>query len=152
LSADGRAVLFGETGEGGGPKYAVYLRKTDGSSAMRLGEGISLGLSPDGKWAIARPNITPSPLVLLPTGGGEAKRLTHDSTNHLRARWLPDGKRLAFSGNEAGHGFRLYVESPAEGKARAIRPEGVNRTLVISAKGGQVAGAGADDQVYRLPT
>ena len=31
LSADGRTVLFAETGEGGGPKYAVYLRKTDGT-------------------------------------------------------------------------------------------------------------------------
>jgi len=151
LSADGRSVLFGETGEGGGPKYAVYLRKTDGSPAIRLGEGIGLGLSPDGKWAIARPNITPSPLVLLPTGVGEAKRLTHDSTNHLRARWLPDGKRLVFSGNEAGHGFRLYVESPDEGKPRAISPEGVNPTFVISPKGDQVAGVGPDHKVYLFP-
>ncbi len=134
-----------------GPKYAVYLRKTDGSPAIRLGEGIGLGLSPDGKWAIARPNITPSPLVLLPTGVGEAKPLTHDSTNHLRARWLPDGKRLVFSGNEAGHGFRLYVESPDEGKPRAISPEGVNPTFVISPKGDQVAGVGPDHKVYLFP-
>src|SRR5436309_1952512 len=49
LSADGRSVLFGETGEGGGPKYAVYLRKTDASPASQLGEGIGLGLLPDGK-------------------------------------------------------------------------------------------------------
>ena len=151
LSADGRTVLFGETGEGGGPKYAVYLRKTDGSPAIRLGEGIGLGLSPDGKWAIARPNVTPSPLLLLPTGVGEAKPLTHDSTNHLWARWLPDGKRLVFSGNEAGHGFRFYVESPEEGKPRAISPEGVNPTFVISPKGDQVAGVGPDRKVYLFP-
>ncbi|MGB6386210.1 MAG: protein kinase, partial [Terriglobales bacterium] len=60
LSADGRTVLFGETGEGGGPKYAVYLRKTDGSPAIRLSEGIGLGLSPDGKWALTRPNTVPA--------------------------------------------------------------------------------------------
>jgi dipeptidyl aminopeptidase/acylaminoacyl peptidase len=151
LSADGRSVLFRETGEGGGPKYAVYLRKTDGSPAIRLGEGIGLGLSPDGKWAIARPNTTPSPLVLLPTGVGEAKPLTHDSTNHLWARWLPDGKRLVFSGNEAGHGFRLYVESPEEGKPRAISSEGVNPTFVISPKGDQVASVGPDHKIYLFP-
>jgi Tol biopolymer transport system component len=127
LSADGRTVLFGETGEGGGPKYAVYLRKTDGSPAIRLSDGIGAALSPDGKWALARPNYTPSPLVLLPTGVGEAKPLTHDSINHLLARWLPDGKRIVFSGNEAGHGFRLYVETPGEGKPVAISPEGVTR-------------------------
>ena len=112
LSPDGRTVLFVENGEGGGPKYAVYLRKTDASPAIRLSEGIGMALSPDGKWALARPNVTPSPLVLLPTGVGEAKPLTHDSINHLWARWLPDGKQLVFSGNEAGHGFRLYVETP----------------------------------------
>jgi len=151
LSADGRSVLFGETGEGGGPKYAVYLRKTDGSPAIRLGDGIGLGLSPDGKWAIARPNIAPSPLVLLPTGVGEARSLTHDSINHLAARWLPDGKRLVFSGNEAGHGFRLYVESPEDGKPRPISPEGVNPTFVISPKGDQVAGVGPDHKVYLFP-
>ena len=89
--------------------------------------------------------------MLLPTGVGEAKPLTHDSTNHLWARWLPDGKRLVFSGNEAGHGFRLYVESPEEGKPRAISPEGVNPTFVISPKGDQVAGVGPDHKVYLFP-
>ena len=42
LSADGTMVLFQESGEGGGPKYATYLRNTDGSPAIRLGEGSGL--------------------------------------------------------------------------------------------------------------
>jgi Tol biopolymer transport system component/predicted Ser/Thr protein kinase len=151
LSADGRTVLFGETGEGGGPKYAVYLRKTDGSPAIRLSEGIGAALSPDGRWALARPNVTPSPLVLLPTGVGEAKPLTHDAINHLWARWLPDGKRIVFSGNEAGHGFRLYVESPGEGNPRPISPEGVNPSVVISPRGDFAASVGPDHKVYLYP-
>jgi Tol biopolymer transport system component/predicted Ser/Thr protein kinase len=151
LSADGRTVLFGETGEGGGPKYAVYLRKTDGSPAIRLSEGVGTALSPDGKWALARPNSTPAPLILLPTGVGEAKPLTHDSINHLNVRWLPDGKQLVFSGNEAGHGFRLYVESPGEGKPRPISPEGVNPAVVISPKGDFAATVGPDHKIYLYP-
>jgi Tol biopolymer transport system component/predicted Ser/Thr protein kinase len=151
LSPDGRTVLFGETGEGGGPKYAVYLRKTDGSPAIRLSEGIGAALSPDGKWALTRPNVTPSPLVMLPTGVGEATVLTHDSINHLWGRWLPDGKRLVFSGNEAGHGFRLYVESPGESKPRPISPEGVNPAVVISPKGDFAATVGPDHKVYLYP-
>ncbi len=151
LSTDGKTVLFAETGEGGGPKYAVYLRKTDGSPAIRLSEGVGLALSPDGKSALARPNVTPSPLVLLPTGVGEAKPLTHDAINHLWARWLPDGKRIVFSGNEAGHGFRLYVESPGEGKPRPISPEGVNPSVVISPKGDFAASVGPDHKVYLYP-
>jgi eukaryotic-like serine/threonine-protein kinase len=151
LSADGKTVLFAETGEGGGPKYAVYLRKTDGSPAIRLSEGVGLALSPDGKSALARPNVTPSPLVLLPTGVGEAKPLTHDAINHLWGRWLPDGKQIVFSGNEAGHGFRLYVESPGEGKPRPISPEGVNPSVVISPKGDFAASVGPDHKVYLYP-
>jgi hypothetical protein len=50
MSADGKMILFFESGEGGGPHYAVYLRNTDGSPAIRLGEGSGLALSPDGQW------------------------------------------------------------------------------------------------------
>ena len=53
LSADGHTLLFREEGEAGGPTYAVYIRKTDGSPAVRLGDGQSLALSPDGKWALS---------------------------------------------------------------------------------------------------
>ena len=35
----------------GGLSYAVYVRKTDGSPAVLLGEGGAVSLSPDGKWA-----------------------------------------------------------------------------------------------------
>jgi serine/threonine protein kinase/Tol biopolymer transport system component len=151
LSADGRTVLFSETGEGGGPRYAVYLRKTDGSPAIRLSEGFGVALSPDGKSALARANIAPSPLMLLPTGVGEVKNLTHDSINHLWARWLPDGKTLVFSGNEAGHGYRFYVESPEEGKPRPISPEGVNPAVVLSPKGDSLASVGPDHKMYLYP-
>jgi len=151
LSADGRTVLFSETGEGGGPKYAVYLRKTDGSPAIRLSEGFGTALSPDGKWALARPNVTPAPLLMLPTGVGEAKPLTHDSINHLWGQWLPDEKRIVFSGNEAGHGFRLYEESLEENKPRPISPEGVNLPVVVSPKGDFVAGVGPDHKIYLYP-
>jgi Tol biopolymer transport system component len=148
LSADGKTVLFSEAGEGGGPKYAVYLRKTDGSPAIRLGEGTGAALSPDGKWALGRPNTVPSPLVLMPTGVGEAKPLTQDSINHLNARWLPDGKRFVFSGNEPGHALRLYVQSAAGGNPQAISPEGVGTRFVVSPSGDTVAGLGTDHKIF----
>ncbi|MGB6632262.1 MAG: WD40 repeat domain-containing serine/threonine protein kinase [Terriglobales bacterium] len=148
LSADGRTVLFGETGEGGGPKYAVYLRKTDGSPAIRLSEGIGLGLSPDGKWALTRPNTVPAPLMLQPTGVGEVSPLSHDSINHLWARWLSDGKHIVFSGNESGHGFRFYLQSPDESKPTPISPEGVNPSVIISPKDDFVASVGPDHKIW----
>ena len=103
LSADGKMILFFESGEGGGPHYAVYLRGTDGSPAIRLGEGSGVALSPDGQWALSRLNVVPSPLVLYPTGVGEMRQLKSDSLNHMNAAaFLPDGKRFVFTGVRAG--------------------------------------------------
>jgi len=151
ISADGSTIVFTESGEGGGPKYAVFLRKTDGSPAVRLSEGTGAALSPDGKWVIVRPNNPPAPLLLLPTGVGESKNLFHDSINHLSARWLPDGKRLVFSGNEPGHGFRFYVEALEGDTPHPISPEGVNPGVVLSPKGDSVASSGPDGKVYLYP-
>ncbi len=49
LSEDGRTLLITEEGEGGGPGYGVFVRKTDGSPAVRLGTGEGTALSPDGR-------------------------------------------------------------------------------------------------------
>src|SRR6185436_9892983 len=51
LSADGRSILFHEAGNAAGG-YAAYLRRTDGSPAIRLAAGKTSALSPDGKWAL----------------------------------------------------------------------------------------------------
>ena len=49
LSSDGRTLLFEEEGEGAGDTYAIYVRGTDGSAAIRLGEGRALCVATDGK-------------------------------------------------------------------------------------------------------
>jgi Tol biopolymer transport system component/predicted Ser/Thr protein kinase len=148
LSADGKTVLFFESGEGGGPKYAVYLRNTDGSPAIRLGEGSGLSLSPDGQWALSRLNVMPSPLVLYPTGVGEMKELKPDGMNHIAATFLPDGKRFVFSGTESGHGARLYLESLDDAKPHAFSMEGIAQGFVLSPEGGTVAARGPDQKIY----
>jgi predicted Ser/Thr protein kinase len=151
LSADGKMILFFESGEGGGPHYAVYLRGTDGSPAIRLGEGSGVALSPDGQWALSRLNVVPSPLVLYPTGVGEMKQLKNDSLNHMNAAaFLPDGRRFVFLGSEPGHGARLYQESLDDATPHAFSMEGV-ATLVLSPDGGKVAARGPDQKIYLFP-
>jgi serine/threonine protein kinase/Tol biopolymer transport system component len=161
LSADGKTLLFDEEGGGGaldysksgGLTYAVYLRKTDGSPAVLLGEGGAVALSPNGKWAIVQPQGSPTQLKLLPTGAGEPKDLTHDNVNHTWARWFPDQKRILFTGNEPGKGVRLNVYDVQSGKTTAISPEGVHGTaFVISPDSQTVAGIGPDQKGYLYPT
>jgi Tol biopolymer transport system component len=160
ISADGQTLLFDEEGGGGslaygksgGLSYAVYLRKTDGSPAVLLGEGAAVALSPDEKWVMAQTQDSPAQLVLLPTKAGDSKPLTHDSINHAWARWFPDGKRVLFSGNEPDHGVRLYVQDVDGGKAKAISPEGVHATaFLVSPDSQSVAGIGPDQQGYFYP-
>ncbi|HEV2495552.1 MAG TPA: protein kinase [Terriglobia bacterium] len=152
FSADGKSLLLTEAGEGGGPKYAVYLRGADGSPAVRLSEGSGIALSPDGKWVLSRPSGSPAQLVLLPTGPGKPKPFTHDSINHVSGRWLPDGKRVVFLGNEAGHAPRLYLQELSENTARPITPEGIRSNAVISPDGQWVAAVGPDQKCYAYPT
>jgi Tol biopolymer transport system component len=152
LSPDGKTVVFTEAGEGGGENYGAYTRNTDGSPAVRLGDGSALALSPDGKWVISSSLQAPFQLSLLPTGAGEARPLTHDAINHVRARWFPGGKRFLFLGSEAGHGVRLYVQNIDGGAARAITPEGVSASQwEISPDGKSVAAVGPDRNGYFYP-
>jgi Tol biopolymer transport system component/predicted Ser/Thr protein kinase len=157
LSADGKTVLFDEEGVGGGVQYegqkeltyAVYIRNTDGSPAIRLGEGAADALSPDGKSVIVQTPDDPEQLRLLPTGAGETQPLTKDTINHQWARWLPDGKRYVFAGNETGHGVRLYVQDVSGGAPRAIAPEGADAAAFAASPDGQfVAGVGPDGKGY----
>jgi Tol biopolymer transport system component len=161
ISADGKTVLFDEEGVGGGVQYgnaqeltyAVYIRNTDGSPAIRLGEGGANALSPDQKWVIVQTPGAPEQLRLLPTGAGETQPLTNDSINHQWARWFPDAKRFVFSGNEPGRGVRLYVQDVSGGKPKAISPEGVDaNAFAVSPDGQLVAGIGPDQKGYVYPS
>jgi len=152
LSTDGKLLLFSESGEGGGENYTAYVRQTDGSPAVRLGDGGGFALSPDKKWVIGGLPKTPVQLYLLPTGAGESRPLTHDDINHMWARFLPDSKRYLFTGDEPGKGVRLYVQDIDGGTARPISSEGVNSSLIaVSPDGGQIAMVGPDKRPALLP-
>jgi serine/threonine protein kinase/Tol biopolymer transport system component len=137
LSADGKAILFLPLGEEAGINYAVYLRHTDGSPAVRLGDGAPQQLSPDGKWALAV-LFTPPQLRLLPTGAGEVKTLERGTIEQYGwgAIWFPDGKQVVFPGREPGHDWRYYLQSIDGGSPRPITPEGTSlRRTFISPDG-----------------
>jgi hypothetical protein len=152
LSADGKTLLFWEGGIASRANYTVHVRRTDGSPAVRLGEGEGLGLSPDAKWALCLKPTSPTQLFLLPTGAGEPKVLPPDGIVHLAARWFPEGKRFVVAGNEPDHGARLDVEDLSGMKPEAITPEGINSLqFAISPDGKFVAAIGPDQKGYLYP-
>jgi Tol biopolymer transport system component len=151
LSPDGSLLLFDETGEGGGPGYSVYIRKTDGSPATRLGDGAAGAFSPDLKWALCVRNLSSNPeMVLYPTSVGEPRALPVPGLRVQTADWLPDGKSIVVTANEPGHGPRLFVVDLAGLKAKAISPEGYRFTRHAISPDGRLAVVSGPDQRYYL--
>lgn len=130
LSPDGKTILISYWGEGAGINYSVYLGQTDGTPAVRLGDGARPRLSPDDKWALALHN-TPSQLVLLPIGAGEVRVMERGPIERYSnaMAWFPDGRHIVFQGREAGHDWRCYVQSIEGGAPRALTPEGTTGSL-----------------------
>jgi len=131
LSSDGKFFIFSHFGAGSGTNYTVYLRKMDGTPPVKLGDGAVWSLSPDGKWVLATLS-TPSQLILLPTGPGEIKRIEQAGIQiyGLGGSWLPDGKRVIFTGREQGHSMRTYIQEINGGPPQPITPEGVTGTVL----------------------
>ncbi len=126
LSTDGRTLLFYEWGEGVQARSTIFIRKMDGSDAVRLGEGRPLALSPDARWALAVQGETPGELALLPTGAGDARRLPRGSiVEYLDwATFSRDGRRVYFAAQDAADIRRTYVQDLDGGEPRPVTTDG----------------------------
>jgi serine/threonine protein kinase/Tol biopolymer transport system component len=153
ITPDGQMLAFDESGEGGGQGGSVYVRKADGSPAMRLGPGLSFGISPDGRLVLALAGeSTARRVVLYPIGPGEAKTFPPSGVRIEQATWLPEGRRFLFSGNEPDHGSRLWVQGLDDAKPKAISPEGYRMySRSITPDGKYVASVGPDRRHYLYP-
>ncbi len=126
LSPDGDTLLFYESGEGGGPEYSIFLRKTDGSLPVRLGPGRANGLSPDGKWALSIPLLDPGRIDVVPTGPGEIRSVRNPGvTQYDSAGFVGDGKTIFFTERKANGRPRAFYQDLAGGPPRPVLPEGV---------------------------
>jgi hypothetical protein len=153
LSSDGKTLLFGESGVGAGFHTTIFVRATDGSAAVRLGEGTPLALSPDGKWVLAIAESSPERLTLLPTGAGQPRALEPGSIGSFAQTggWTPDGKRIVFLASEIGHGRRIFVQDTAGSRPRAITPEGARGPVVLTPDGRYVLAADSQERRWLYP-
>jgi Tol biopolymer transport system component len=120
ISPDGKTIFFGESGEGAGTKYGVYMRRTDGSPAVRLGDGGGAALSPDGKWVAGNDGSSGgamTSITILPVHTGEARRFTDAQVGGLTMVWLPDSKTVLYQEIEKDGHWRVYAE-PIDGSGK----------------------------------
>ncbi len=150
LSPDGRTFVYEYWGATSGRNYTIYLGKTDGSPAIKLGDGAQGQLSPDGKWVLAA-NREPPYLVLLPTGAGVARQLEKYGIDQYNSvAWLPDGKRILFVGRESGHSDRCYIQHIDSGEPKPVTPEGVSCWAVTPDGKSMLGFNGQDVAVYSI--
>ncbi len=128
-SASGDLILFEEIGRVGDIRRPVlYVRRTDGSPAKRLGEFYSAVLSGDGKFVLTG---TEGRLSLVPTGPGQPIPIaTPGVETSGRFGFLPRGEGIFFMGSARGQRPRIYVQSLPSGVPRAISPESVRRPVL----------------------
>jgi eukaryotic-like serine/threonine-protein kinase len=149
LSADGKTLLFDESGEAGGAAGVMYLRPADGSAPLRLGDGTSQALSHDGKWVLAVSLQGTNTISIIPTGTGESRTLPQLPFFPHWGDFFPGDKELLVSGGEAGHANRLYRVSIDTGAVKAVNAEGVTQVpyaQIISPDGKSVLAFGPDGQ------
>jgi eukaryotic-like serine/threonine-protein kinase len=122
LSDDAKTIVFCEVGSYATFDYLVFFRRLDGSAAAEIGEGGAIGLTPDGKYAIAFLPSQPTKLRILPTGAGETRTLDVAPVHVERSliSWMPGAKEFVFLGHEGEgpqKGYRMFLEG---GPARPL--------------------------------
>ena len=141
LSRDGKTILFNEQREGGGTASAVYLRRLDAPTPVRIGDGYGDAISPDGKYVLGHSGAK---LVVVPTGSGEARELKIDGAFDLGAAWLPDGRRVVIAGALPKKGYQLHVIDTLDESVKPVSPENIwgdaYRPFAVSPDGHYVAG------------
>ena len=124
LSLDGTQVSFDDWGSAAGASDLAYVRKTDGSAAIKLGQWGEPVLSPDGSKVLVfdSSSLGAVRFALLPTGVGELQKLTPGADHQAASLgWMPDGKTIYFAGDD-GQGWRMYMQGVSGGAAHSVTP------------------------------
>lgn len=161
LSRDGSEVLFTDLSEQSGNDYSVYVRKSDGSPAIRLaGGGYATDITPDGKWAmVILPDDPAQRLQIVPVGPGQARVLHWDGMQPRWAEWFPDGHHILMLASQSGQAAAVYLTdvdgstpkqlSPGNTPWGSVAPDG--KSFIIFENGDVVVRSIADGTSKSIP-
>jgi serine/threonine protein kinase/WD40 repeat protein len=151
ISSDGTVLVFGDGSRAAGNNYATMLRRTDGSPAVRLGEGAPFDVSRDKKWVLSALPTSPMQLELYPTGAGSPRRLDNGEFATIdAAAFVGDGNEIIVCGNEPSKPSRCYERQLSGGWFKPFTPDGAH--LMVASPDGQSIVAKVGDSYRQVMT
>ncbi len=129
-----KSLLLSELLRGAGKNGSIYLRKTDGSDAIRLGDGYGEDLSPDGKWVLTTAGRSRGSTGSCCQPGRDRRRLCPPARSWGGAR--PTFYQMACRSSSVAErrsaAARIYLQDIDSGSIRPISPEKVaNRPALL---------------------
>jgi eukaryotic-like serine/threonine-protein kinase len=121
LSADGSQVLFTDVSAAAGSTYATYLRKTDGSPAVHIGDGGGLNLNAKSALMVLIDDPQAS-VQIAPLAAGQAKKLNWNGFQPTIAAWFPDGTHILIGDDRPGHPSGFYITDVNGSTPRLLTP------------------------------
>jgi Tol biopolymer transport system component len=157
ISDDGRTILVNVVGEAGGAKGSVYLRQTDGTPPVRLGDGVGFSLSPDAKWVTGYSSTETSnrKYMLTPTGAGEEVEIHVPQLPDkfgLIMGWLPGERNYLIMGISPNRKTQYFTWDAAHESVRPVSPEAMPDAIpLLSPNRQEYLSQGPDRQWYVYP-
>jgi len=155
ISRDGRWIVANIRGASGGAGGSIYLRGTDGSPSVRVGDGQAFAISPDGKWltGYTSNDAATRKYVLMPTGAGEEKTISVpglEGDAGIIVGWLTGDQHYLVMGKLPGKkGWQLFSWDAARVALRPVSPENMaDMVPLVAPDGRQFLAQGPDRAWY----
>jgi len=125
MSPDGQWIVFNNYQ---GADYHAYVKRTDATAAVKLGDGYGAGITWDDSLVAAAQNAQPNRLYLYPTGAGEQRVIDLGDLGAAFGTWendltfSRDGRWAVFSAFDPKQQVRDYLLDMRDGKFRPVTP------------------------------
>jgi len=156
ISRDGEWILANVSGEAGGRKGAVYLRKMDGSAPLRIADGHAFVISPDAKTisGYVQNSEGRRRFLLFPTGAGEEVETRAPGLGlTVVVGWLPGPRHYLVQGAYPGKKDQCFNWDADRGTVKAVCPESDSEPQMLLSPDGKlvlVRNFGVSTNIYSV--
>lgn len=123
ISADGKTILFDESGAGGGNGYSTFVYSPHTQSPQRIGSGRAMDLSEDGRWALTQNATDASKLNLVSIETRRSQPVAGHGFVYHWSKFLPDAREILAGGNFPGQPPAIYREHLPDGAPALVNSD-----------------------------